>query len=365
MDCKEAEEPILNADKINGGQPIYTRERLLEVFNEDPHHEILNYGELGNRSEYDLRKSRFKSTIPKEEQDDFRRDFQGLLDNWPQEPAFERIYQKLRQSVAINPPALNLLILGLPSPVEGTYFQDGPPQFMMTSHIVANIVWLVHTRFGGKIKPKVFLDYSSFNKEKDMTVDNLQYVRQHLGFSNNGWNTFQFSPLGHLLAAACNHHNIVVMFMPENPIRQMMADILLHNTTDKLPQMIICPPWDINITRKDSGSGGDKTSTRVKQLLGRYEQHPFTDADTKDTVIGKLRLYIIKESTTPKETTPAPSTGATPAQSPEGTPLPEFFNEAFDYIAHMASHSPTPEPEVAGFPGVDVTPLYVPPNPNP
>jgi hypothetical protein len=130
--------------------------------------------------------------------------------------------------------------------------------------------------------------------------------------------------LGQVLEHVDTSNAMIIMFVPDNPIRQMVAELVLNGSQE--PPPINCAPWQIDNKARTNVSeeSADLTNKFVQDLLEhRYKAHDFTGAHTNMIPgLGKTCLYIhhdvlppTPESHTPFGRSPWESVGNTPEKT--------------------------------------------------
>ncbi|CAO2652875.1 Nn.00g022860.m01.CDS01 [Neocucurbitaria sp. VM-36] len=89
--------------------------------------------------------------------------------------------------------------------------------------------------------------------------------------------TMSYAPLSHILTIVDSPHAFIITFTGDNPVRQMIADIVYNNPLSP-PPAIICTPWYLDNDPKDEALyGTDRNSDRVVAWLKDYKATKFTE----------------------------------------------------------------------------------------
>lgn len=87
------------------------------------------------------------------------------------------------------------------------------------------------------------------------------------------------APLRHVLLQVNSPQVCVITFIPNNPIRQMIADLVRE--TSIYPPVVICAPAYYNNRSRDAmlPESADLTSNRVEDWLHEYTHFPFLNRE--------------------------------------------------------------------------------------
>lgn len=146
--------------------------------------------------------------------------------------------------------------------------------------------------------PKVFVDCTHYN------LQDYGFAKKKFAYTEvMNVNFLPLSTILKILSPDTSTSIFLIIYKPDNPIRQMVADLVLPEDSDdpgdhKIPPLIICAPSDIETLPSDPEHwSGDETSDRVQRLLKEYEPFGFESDEWKKKGVdpfGHIHLWMPK-----------------------------------------------------------------------
>jgi len=284
---------------------LYVKDELADIARDFPHARF-----EGNKS-FDL-KTRLgeKDTIIKDDErpPSGARDTEAVIGDWERAELlctaqqFTKAERTMTSSiednldtVAIAPlPVTRFLLLGFGAPHDELYGEKAVLQYCIARHFITfyfNEVANRYTDFNAFVaacQPEIICDSSRWYKQ------DLPYLKKKFEGALGSWK-FLHAPLGNVLQVVDSRNVFVIMFQPDNPVRQMLADVVLASDSDSMPAAIICAKASEDVPSRHTGVfEPDETHDHVEVLLARYRG--IECADMPDLAEGfKPWLYIDRE----------------------------------------------------------------------
>ncbi|KAF2866057.1 hypothetical protein BDV95DRAFT_599092 [Massariosphaeria phaeospora] len=172
-------------------------------------------------------------------------------------------------------------VFGLPSPHEAELQDISVYQHQLANHII--------TFYTNQLMRNLFR-FGSGTASINIAVDDTPYQDIDTAwvthcFSLPDLNQVTLVPMSNILLSlaqiAQSSQAFVIVFKPENPIRQLLGDFLIGSKHP--PLVIICAPCEVdNMPANPAKHDGDRNSDRVVHLLEQYDRYPFTLRDSPD-----------------------------------------------------------------------------------
>ena len=217
-------------------------------------------------------------------------------------------------------PVTKFLLLGFGSPHDKDYGRLAVRHYYLAQQILNNYLNRVlnhwtdsgyfykdYIRF---IKPEVICDSSKWY------VEDVDWVKNK--FSKLKDCAFKYAPISHILQVIDSPNVFVITFQPDNPVRQMLTDIVLESR--QMPQAILCPRVDqVPPSRHPEIFEADETSDRVVQLFENYNGGECTGLPE---ISPGMRPWLYTHKQLETERVPADSPPGDPRPSVGATPEP-------------------------------------------
>jgi hypothetical protein len=188
-----------------------------------------------------------------------------------EKPMLLNIEEQINTVLIAKPPASHFLLLGLGSPHDTHDGETAILQYVQARDLIHHCVTKLAEQysegdFDSHVRhhtPDIVCDSSRwFKSDRDFIRDKFRGALKHC--------KFLYAPLSHVLELVDSASVIVFCFCPDNPVRQMIADMAAQSTGT--PRAIFCaeasktPP-----SRNEERFEADRSSPQVVDFLASYE----------------------------------------------------------------------------------------------
>lgn len=242
---------------------------------------------------------------------------------------------ELQRAMEFEAPPCGFYILGIGSVANAADTTRSMVQLYFARNIIT--ICLAQTIRMGDIG-QVFIDRTHFLDDEECEFVKSMFI-DIPGLLKPGSNCepVYVAPIGSLFASISDSRNFIISFTPENPIRQIVSDLIfpyVHGVTcssssenkfskeekekrienvNRIPQAVVCPSWKIDSEPKNvSLYAGDRSSTRVQTWLQLYNTVDPKFNGIQKQWFGDITLFKKESSALYPDPTPLPSTRNTP-----------------------------------------------------
>lgn len=247
----------------------------------------------------------------------------------PEYKALDGVLPTLKKLLASDTPPTKIFVMGLPSILSDNYQGVAARQHAYAKNLTISIRAMFRLVADAQTQdaycPQIFVDSTHFTNDESELIISL-------------YNPYDITlgPLGQLMDARQISNNFFIMFRPENPVRQFLADRL---EGDAMPAALICAPSLVdnqissNCMESRNLYSGDRNSDLVAQWLSNYEcmdklTSAFQLAEDSESVYGDTHLHVRKDVFEKAKKIDVDSARTPLPLSPLGpTILPEFIKQ--------------------------------------
>ncbi|KAF2245410.1 hypothetical protein BU26DRAFT_508073 [Trematosphaeria pertusa] len=253
----------------------------------------------------------------------------------PEKVALDGIQGPLEETMEWAYPPSKFLFVGLPSlqtithtAATGVSFRQHIFALQITKYLLGRVL-VNYDEVETKLNPQIIIDSTHLTRADREVV--LEKYEQNIGGLGC---KVQLASIASMLDMD-KRGAFVIMFQPENPLRQMFAEQAAaafqdegNHAIEKLPQAVLCAPWNVdNVMRDTKWFDGDRTSDLVYEWLhDRYRSIPVTSGEELEgdnqnvSAFGETHLHLRKDlylAGASGAVTPMPGLTPLPGNSPE------------------------------------------------
>jgi hypothetical protein len=178
------------------------------------------------------------------------------------------IQEQLNTILTTKPAVQRFFLLGMGSPHDEQCGKEAVMQYLQAKDLITHCVTKRSLGYGesnwdafiDKCPAEIVCDSSRWHES------DLKFVRDEVFGGALEHCTFLHAPLSHMLYVADSPYVFVIMFNPDNPVRQMLADLALHSNSR--PRAIVCAHASVDTPSRCEGIfERDESSPRVTEFL--------------------------------------------------------------------------------------------------
>jgi len=328
----------------SGDAWLYQWDELFEVGENHPHATFESYGSYQKKIDQDSKQTSIiknnhdeKPPFLKRATEDVKRDWDAaMIEHEIEQPGGEGptildgIEDQLNTILDRKPAVQRFLLLGMGSPHDKQCGKEAIRQYLQARHLIYHLVNKRSRAYGEsswddyvkKCPPEIICDSSRWFE------GDFEFVRNEIFAGGLEHGVLQHAPLPHVLSIADAPFVMVIMFNPDNPVRQMLADLILHSNSR--PRAIVCAQASVHTPPREDVFEADRITPGITELFD--EQYKGEECvwfpDIKGTT-GKPWLYVDRDETS----VPPEEVQASERSTPSATSRPKSTNSPFESVA--------------------------------